>query len=246
MRRRYCERQIDICDAFEPKRELVSGIFFRASWQNSQKHDNETHCVKTLGLQRFFIAIRSKGKMEEKELKTKKYIADVYGSTVQRIEYLVKQGVIQGEGKPLKFDLKPTIKALFKYQKELNKSQNKDGAVKELELDKLEGEARIKQAKAEMEELSLKELRGELHRAKDVEAIVSDSALYLRSMLMALPGQLAVDLAKTDNPAEAADRIKTAVYHILDEMADNYEYNPEKYAERVREREGLKLEEENE
>lgn len=177
--------------------------------------------------------------MEKKELKPKKYIAEAYGSTVQRIEYLVKEGVIQGEGKPLKFDLKPTMRALFNYQRELTKKQNKDGTIKELEMDKLEGEARIKQAKAEIEELKLKELRGELHRSEDIEAITTDSALYLRSMIMALPGQLAVDLSKMDNPAEIADRIKNAVYSILENMA-SYEYDPEKYAERVREREGWK------
>ena len=103
----------------------------------------------------------------------------------------------------------------------------------------MEGDARIKQAKAELEELKLKELRGELHKAEDIEAITTDSALYLRSMIMALPGQLAVDLSKMDNPAEIADRIKTAVYSILENMA-SYEYDPEKYAERVREREGWK------
>ena len=127
----------------------------------------------------------------------------------------------------------------IKYLQKTQSDREKKKKDANLETQKLEGEAKIKQAKAEIEELKLKELRGELHRAEDIEAITTDSALYLRSMIMALPGQLAVDLSKIDNPAEIADRIKTATYSILDNMA-NYEYNPEKYAERVREREGWK------
>ena len=102
---------------------------------------------------------------------------------------------------------------------------------------KLDAEARIKKAKAEVAELELKELRGKLHRAEDVEAIVTDSVLLIRSMLLALPGKLAVDLASMEDAAEVADRIKKEVYDVLNRMSE-YEYDAEAYAERVKEREG--------
>ena len=104
---------------------------------------------------------------------------------------------------------------------------------------KLNGEARIKQAKAEIEELKLKELRGELHRAEDIEALVTDHALYIRSMLLAMPGKLAVDIAGLGTAAEISARIRKEVYYIL-ECASEYKYDPEEYARRVREREGWK------
>ena len=61
--------------------------------------------------------------------------------------------------------------------------------------------------------------------------------MFLRSMLMALPGALAVDLAAIDKPAEAADRIRQEVNGVLDRLA-NYRYDPEEYKKRVRERQG--------
>ena len=61
--------------------------------------------------------------------------------------------------------------------------------------------------------------------------------MYLRSMLMALPGKLAVDCAALDSAPQVADRIKKEVYAVLDSLAD-YEYDAEAYKQRVREREG--------
>lgn len=177
-----------------------------------------------------------------KNLQSSQVIAKVFDVSTRRVEQLKTEGVIKGEGKPTKYDLLPTIQAYIKYLSDKAYGREKKEKDSNLETEKLEAETRIKQAKAEKEELGLKELRGELHRAADVESIVTDSALYMRSLLMALPGQLAVDLSKMDNPAEISARIRDAVYFVLNEMAEHYDYDPEKYAERLREREGLKLE----
>ena len=103
----------------------------------------------------------------------------------------------------------------------------------------MEAEGRYKKAKADMAELELKELEGELHRASDVEAITTDHVMYLRSMLMALPGKLAVDMASIQTAPEAAERMKQEVYAILKQLA-GYRYNPSEYKRRVRERQGWK------
>lgn len=174
-----------------------------------------------------------------KNLQEAKVIAQIFGVSTRRVEQLKAEGIIKGEGKPTKYDLLPTIMAYIKYLSDKAYGREKKEKDASLETQRLEGDARIKQAKAEREELRLKELRGELHKAEDVEAIVTDSALYLRSMLMALPGQLAVNVHNAGSAAECADLIKSAVYGILNNMAD-YEYDPEKFAERVREREGWK------
>lgn len=180
--------------------------------------------------------------MMKAETGTKKDLAWLFGVTTKRIEQLTADGVIsplEPVEKVARYDLWNTVKTYVKFLSDKANGREKKKKDASLETQRLEGDARIKQAKAELEELKLKELRGELHKAEDIEAITTDSALYLRSMIMALPGQLAVDLSKMDNPAEIADRIKTAVYSILENMA-SYEYDPEKYAERVREREGWK------
>ena len=67
---------------------------------------------------------------------------------------------------------------------------------------------------------------------------MTDHVLFLRSMLMAMPGKLAVDLAGDHTAAEQAERVKKEVYYILNQAAD-YRYDPAEYAKRVRERSDL-------
>ncbi len=172
------------------------------------------------------------------ELVTKKDLCQILGLSSRRIEQLVSDGVITREGHPAKYNLVDAVQAYIG-QLKTAASKRKQKENPELEKDKLEGEARIKQAKAEMAELELKELQGELHRAEDVEAITTDHVLYFRSMLMALPGKLAVDLAGTHTAAEQSARVKQEVNFVLDQLAD-YKYDPEEYAKRVRDRQGWK------
>ncbi|MEE0433900.1 MAG: protoporphyrinogen oxidase [Peptococcaceae bacterium] len=175
--------------------------------------------------------------METQKLSGKD-VAQLFGLTTRRIRQLREDGVIRSEGSPGKYDLIETVQSYIKHlSSKANGKKQKDNP--ELEKDKLDGEARIKQAKAEMAELELREMQGELHRAEDVEAITTDHVLYFRSMLMALPGKLAVDLAGTHTAAEQAARVKKEINFVLDSLAD-YKYDPDEYARRVRERQGWK------
>ena len=70
---------------------------------------------------------------------------------------------------------------------------------------------------------------------EDVEKMTADLCLAVRSMLLALPGQLAVDVAAVDTAPEAQVIIKEAVCHILDELS-RYKYDPKEYKRRVMER----------
>ena len=172
-----------------------------------------------------------------KNLQPTKVIAKIFGVSTRRVEQLKAEGIIKGEGRPTKYDLIPTVQVYIKYLSDKANGREKKRTDAELETSKLEAESRYKTAKAEMAELELQELQGELHRASDVEAITTGHVMFLRSMLMALPGALAVDLAAIDKPAEAADRIRQEVNSILNRLA-NYRSDPEEYKKRVRERQG--------
>ena len=174
---------------------------------------------------------------ENQNLQPAAVIARIYGSDVRRIQQLNTAGVIKGEGRPAKYDLLPTIKALFEYQRKLIQGKNKSEQIAKLEEEKLQAEVNIKTAKAEAAQLELAELQGKLHRAEDVEAITTDHVLFVRSMLMAMPGKLAVDLAGSHTAAEQAERVKKEVYFILNQLA-SYKYDPEEYKKRVMERQG--------
>ena len=170
-------------------------------------------------------------------LQSTQVIAKIFGVSTRRVEQLKAEGVIRGQGKPTKYDLLPTIQAYIKYLSDKANGREKKETDAQLETEKLTAEKRIKMAKAEMAELELKEMKGELHRASDVEAITTDHVLFLRSMLMALPGKLAVDVAALSSAPECADRIKQEIYSVLNACA-NYRYDPDEYKKRVRERQG--------
>ena len=165
-------------------------------------------------------------------------LADLFGfDGTRRIEQLKSDGIIKGEGKPTRYLLSEAVKMYVEFLSDKAYGREKKESDSQLETEKLTAEKRIKMAKAEMAELELQELKGELHRSEDVEAITTDHVMFVRSMLMALPGKLAVDLASIQTAPEAAERITREIYSILDQLAD-YRYDPDEYKKRVRERQG--------
>lgn len=174
---------------------------------------------------------------ENQNLQPAQVVAKIFGVTTRRIEQLKAEGIIQGQGKPTKYDLLPTIQAYIRYLSDKAHGRERKEKSAELEEAKLQAEVNIKTAKAEAAQMELDELRGKLHRAEDVEAIMTDHVLFLRSMLMAMPGKLAVDLAGDHTAAEQAERVKQEAYYILNQLAD-YKYDPAEYKKRVMERQG--------
>ena len=176
---------------------------------------------------------------------TTQVIAKLFGVSTRRIEQLKTEGVIKGQGKPTKFDLLPTIQAYIKYLSDKANGREKREVVADLEEAKLTAEVELKQSKAEAAKIALAELQGKMHKAEDVESIMTDHVLYLRSMLMAMPGKLAVDLANLHTAPEMAERVKQDVYYILNNLAD-YRYDPDAYRKRVMERQGWDIRQEEE
>ena len=172
-------------------------------------------------------------------------IAKLFGVSTRRVEQLKTEGIIKGEGKPTKYDLLPTIQAYIKYLSDKANGREKKETMANLEEAKLSAEVEIKKSKAEAARLELKELQGKMHRAEDVEAIFTDHVLFLRSMLLAMPGKLAVDLSGEHTAAEQAETVKREVYYILNNLAD-YRYDPEEYKKRVMERQGWETQREDE
>ncbi|MBQ9229068.1 MAG: hypothetical protein IJ680_01260 [Paludibacteraceae bacterium] len=168
-----------------------------------------------------------------------KTIAMIFDMGVRNVQLLAQEGTITAikKGNANKYDLLPTIKQYIKYLKEKANGRQESSKDAEQESIKLKAEADLKRSKADMAELQLKELRGEMHRSEDVEAVMTDLIYTIRSMLTALPGRLAVDVAGAATPAEASEIIRAEVYKVLEELA-GYKYDPEEYARRVRDREG--------
>lgn len=175
----------------------------------------------------------------KQNLQSTDIIAKLFDLDVRRVQQLAKEGILPAASQgPYKFDLLPTVKAYIRYLRDrANGKEAKTADTVKAEADKLRAEADLKQSKAKIAELQLKELEGKMHRSEDVEALTNDLVYTARSMIMALPGRLAMDVVQAGSANEASALIRTECYKILDELA-GYQYDPEAYRRRVRDREG--------
>ena len=175
----------------------------------------------------------------KQNLQSTDIIAKLFDLDVRRVQQLAKEGILPAASqRPYKFDLLPTVKAYIRYLRDrANGKEAKTADTVKAEADKLRAEADLKQSKAKIAELQLKELEGKMHRSEDVEALTNDLVYTARSMIMALPGRLAMDVVQAGSANEASALIRTECYKILDELA-GYQYDPEAYRRRVRDRVG--------
>jgi len=153
-------------------------------------------------------------------------LAAVLGVTGRRVQQLAQDGII--ESNKGKYLLADAVQKYIEYR-------TKEKVLTAAEKEKLDADVSIKKAKAIVSVLEAKELQGKMHRSEDVAAMTEDLIYTIRSMLVALPGRLAVDVAAVSTPAEAAEVVRKEVYKVMEELS-NYRYDAKKYEERVRER----------
>lgn len=157
-------------------------------------------------------------------------LAMVLGLSARRIQQMAQDGTIIAAQRG-RFPLCDSAQRYINFL-------SKDAVSEEdLKVDKVKrtADASLRSTKAKIAQLELQELQGKMHSSDDVEAITSDLIFAIRGALIALPGRLAVDAAKVETPAEAAELIRKEVHKIMRELS-NYQYDPQKYEERVRAR----------
>lgn len=82
---------------------------------------------------------------------------------------------------------------------------------------------RLTTAQAEMKELELAEMRGELHRASAISEVWAKQVMNAKTRLLAIPTKTAPELVGKDL-ATIASKLKNAIYEALYELAG---YDPE-------------------
>lgn len=191
------------------------------------------------------------GKEEKKETKLfdTKYVANLFKRDISSIQKLAKQNIlpyVEKTKEGYQFDLPKTMLAYIYYLQGLVGNRSK--STEEQEKQRLEAEIRLKEAKAEIAQLDLKELRAEMLRAEDVQAFIEDLGATTKSLLMGLPSRLAMDLPNESAAAERSAIIEEAVFEVLEQLSE-YEFSVDYYKERIAERHGRSIdngEEENE
>lgn len=173
---------------------------------------------------------------EEKKMISSRELAKVLGKTDRTIQLLAKTGEITVEKikNRNQYNLYTVVQ---EYIDNLTKRETRKFS--SIDEEKAYEEVRYKRAKADMMELELAELDGEMHCAEDVENMTTDLALAVRSALMSLPGRLGVDVATIGDAAECSEVIKKAVCEVLENM-EKHKYNEEEYKKLARERKGWK------
>lgn len=173
---------------------------------------------------------------EQKKMVNSGELAKIIGRTDRTIQLMAKDGILSFEKIRNKnqYDLYVVVQEYIDY---LTKSNNEK--ISSNEDAKLREEVRYKRAKADIMELELKEIEGQMHRAEDVEEMTTDLVLAVRSALLSLPGRLGVNLASVNTAAECSDVIKKEICEILEDLS-KYQYDREKYRKKVRERQGWK------
>lgn len=161
-----------------------------------------------------------------------KMLAEIINRTGKRVTQLEQEGILVKRA-PGKWELVENMRRYIQFLENGRSNRTTDN----LETQKLQAEVDMKRAKADIADMQLKELLGEMHRSEDVEAITADMILTVRSQLLALPGRLAVDLSAMNNANEISNHIRNSINEILLELS-NYQYNPDEYTNRVRERQG--------
>ena len=190
------------------------------------------------------MATARKGKIEESPGYCKaEDLANLFALTGQWINQLTRDGVLKKRDTPAgkRYNVVESTRAYVQYLRDKAAGRGEKGIPESKELEKFEAEVRIKQAKAQIAELEAQELQGIMHRSEDVAALTEDLLYTVRDSLMALPGRLAVDVAGAGSAAEAAEIMKREVYVVMKDLS-SYQYDPAKYAERVRERMDWKAE----
>lgn len=167
-------------------------------------------------------------KISSKTLVSVAELTAVLGVASTYIYKLAQDGVISSAQRG-KYPLADSVQ---RYIAHLGRDAVTEDEVK-LARDRQVAETRLKTAKAKIAQMEADELEGKMHRSEDVAAMTEDLIFEIRGALIALPGRLAVDVAACGSAAEAADIVRREVNLIMGELA-NYQYDPQRYAERVR------------
>lgn len=149
-------------------------------------------------------------------------LAGLFGYTRQRINQLVKEGVLEKQA-PGRFPLHQNIRKYLDFIRFGHKLDDAEEATAQY----WEEKALHEKAKREIAELKLGKLKNQLHDAADVEMAMTNMIVTFRNRILAIPQKVAPKVIGVTNPAEISDVINTELLEALTELS---EYDPGLFA----------------
>lgn len=147
-------------------------------------------------------------------------LANLFGLTTRRIRQLENEGVITKVARG-KYNLQENIKnyiTFIKASADLKENKTEDGKI-----DYDEEHALLERRKREKIELELAAMRGTMHRAEDVERVMTDMLSNFKAKLLGLPPRAAPKLITFSEIADIQEHLRIEVLEVLEELS---EYNP--------------------
>ncbi len=164
-------------------------------------------------------------------------ICSFTGKTKQWIGQLAKDGILNRKRTDwgFMFEVQETMSAYCEMLEARGNPENLTEEELAWEGHRRKAETELKVSKATMAKLEAQEMQGKMHRADDVAEFWDDMGYAIRAVMMAMPGRVAVDMARETgaDPAICAEIIKKECYAGLEEL-QRHRYNAKFYEEKVR------------
>ena len=143
-------------------------------------------------------------------------LATTLGITDRRVRQLVQEGVINAKSRG-KYELVKTIQQYCNYLRQKTEvDSNKQGSKIDYDIER----ALHEKVKREKAELQFKVMKGELHRAQDVENVMVDMITNAKTKLLGIPAKAApMVIGYTDIP-RVQSILQKAIYETLEELTD--------------------------
>ncbi|WP_312906837.1 hypothetical protein [Tissierella praeacuta] len=147
-------------------------------------------------------------------------ISNMFGCTTRWVRSLAEEGIID-RLKNGSYELQPTVNKYINHLK-LSVEASTDEAMNKEEY--WTEKTLHEKAKREIAELELAKMKGTMHKAEDVELIMTDMLERIRSKIMAMPSKLSPMLIARDEITVIQNMLEEEVYSVLEELSD---YSPD-------------------
>ena len=149
-------------------------------------------------------------------------LGDLFGVTDRRIRQMAEEGIVARAAKG-RYKLVESIKNYLLTLKLAAEGVGVELADGEINFD--EEKALHERVKRHISELKLQTMKGELHKAADVESVMMDMLVAFKTRVLAIPTKVAPILENRD-AAFIKERLTSEVMEALNELKD---YNPKDF-----------------
>lgn len=147
-------------------------------------------------------------------------LSQIIGVTDRRIRQLAEENILVRVSKG-RYNLMESVKNYILTLKVAMDSDGRDNPDGELVLE--EEKALYERVKRHIAELKLQVMKGELHKSADVERVMTDMLVAVRTRLLAIPSKLAPILVSRNDIGFVKDTVNKEILEVLNELCD---YNP--------------------